>query len=155
MGEMSNDMIRYIPDLSQTAYQGQIRSTETKKNMLMTHTKTKKVIEFNILLTANHYANFQNMDICFPIKFEPAANNSNEIAVGVIAVNKFFAHWIKEIDIKRYGDAIPILPLTNAVEIYRYSDELLKYVPKNALKTFEKTLLYSKEKVIVTDNRDK
>ena len=46
------------------------------------------------------------MDICFPIKFKPAANNSNEIAVEVIAVNKFFAHLIKEIDIKRYCNPI-------------------------------------------------
>ena len=43
MGKMSNDMIRYIPDLSQIAYQGQIHSTETKKNMLTAHTKTKKL----------------------------------------------------------------------------------------------------------------
>ena len=43
MGKMSNDMIRYIPDLSQIAYQGQIHSTETKNNMLTAHTKTKKL----------------------------------------------------------------------------------------------------------------
>ena len=48
-------------------------------------------------------------------------------------VNKFFAHCIMEIDIKRYGDDIPILLLTNAVEIYRYSDEMLKHMPKDAL----------------------
>ena len=30
---------------------------------------------------------------------------------------------------------MPILPLNNTVDIYRYSDELLKDIPKDALKT--------------------
>ena len=56
-------------------------------------------------------------------------------------INKFFAHWIKEIDIKRYGDDMPILPLISTVDIYRYSNEL---IPKDALKTIQNDLLYSK-----------
>ena len=31
---------------------------------------------------------------------------------------------------------MPILPLTNTVDIYRYSDELLKHMPKDALKQY-------------------
>ena len=45
--------------------------------------------------------------------------------------------------LKRNGDDIPILPLTNMVDIYRYSDEMLKHMPEKALKTIENDLLYS------------
>ena len=45
-------------------------------------------------------------------------------------VNNFFAHWIKEIDIKHLGDDIPILPRTNTINIYRYSDAMLKHLSK-------------------------
>ena len=53
----------------------------------------------------------------------------------------------KEIDIKRYGDDIPILPQTNTVEIYKYSDVILKHMEGDALKTFQNDLLYSNKKV--------
>ena len=69
-------------------------------------------------------------------------------------MNNFLVHWIKQIDIKRYGDDMPILPLTNTVDIYRNSDELLKHMPKDALKTIENDLLYSKNKVAIYGNDD-
>ena len=47
---------------------------------------------------------------------------------------------------------MPILPLINTVDIYRYSDELSKYMPKDALKTIENDRLYSKDKVAVYGN---
>ena len=52
------------------------------------------------------------------MKIKSEADNDNDITAGVIPVNNFFAHWINEIDIKKYGDDIPILLLTNTVEIY-------------------------------------
>ena len=63
----------------------------------------------------------------------------------------FFVHWIKEIFIKGYGDNLAILPLNNVIEIYRYSEAMLKYLPEKSLETFRKELLYSKEKVIIKD----
>ena len=33
-------------------------------------------------------------------------------------VNNFFAHFIKEIDIKRYVDNVRILPINNTVDVY-------------------------------------
>ena len=84
------------------------------------------------------------------------ADEDNDITAGTIPVNSFFAHWIKKIDIKRYGDDIPILPLTNIVDIYRYSDKLLKHMPKDALKTIQSDLLHNKDKaVIYSDNSDR
>ena len=80
--------------------------------------KNKKVTKFNVLSTKGHYTNFQNIHLCFPLKIKSAAENNNDITVGVITVNNFFVHWIKEIDIKRYGEDVPILLLTNTINIY-------------------------------------
>ena len=44
------------------------------------------------------------------------------------------------------------MPLTNTFDVYRYSDELLKHMPKDALKTIENDLLYSKKKVVIYRN---
>ena len=94
--------------------------TETKSKYADESYKSKKVIEFNVQLTANHYINFQKVHLCFPIKIKLAADNDKDITADVITVNNFYTHWIKEINIKRYGVDIPILLLTNTVNIYRY-----------------------------------
>ena len=86
------------------------------------------------------------MLIYLPIKIKSKANNANDIATGIIQVNKFFAHWIKEVDIKKYGYDIP-LPL-KTVEVYRYSDDMLKHMPEKTLETFEEKLLYCKKRFL-------
>ena len=53
----------------------------------------------------------------------------------LITVNNFFAHFIKEIDILKYGDNQRILLTNNVVGIYRYSNAMLKHIPEKALKT--------------------
>ena len=72
-----------------------------------------------------------------------------------ITVNNFFAHWIKEINIKCLGDDTPILPTTNTIEIYKYSDAILKHMPKKALAVIENDLLYSKKKVKLPTGEDR
>ena len=153
-GKVSYNMLKYIPRLAKAAYQGQLESTETKRKYADDSYKGKKIIKFNIELAANQYSNFNNVHICFRIKIKSAADNDNDILAGVIPVNNLFAYWIKEINIKRYGDDMPILPLTNTVDIYRYSDEMLKNMPNDVLKTLKNHVLFSKEKVkiYVNDN---
>ena len=65
----------------------------------------------------------------------------------IITVNNFFGHWIKDIDIRQYPDNTRILPTNNYVDVYQYSASQLKYLPKNAKSTIEKTLFYSKKPV--------
>ena len=55
--------------------------------------------------------------------------------------------------VKRYGD-ISISSLTNTVEIYKYSDAILKHVENDALKTVQNDLLYSNKKVRLPTGRD-
>ena len=52
-------MLKYIPGLAKIGYQGQFLGTETKRKYADESYKNKKVIEFNVQLTANHYTNFQ------------------------------------------------------------------------------------------------
>ena len=62
--------------------------------------------------------NFHNVYLVFPMKIKKSSNVANDLADGAITLNNFFAHWIKELYIKRYGDDTPILQLSNTVEIY-------------------------------------
>ena len=133
--------MRYILGLAKVGFQGQLHSTETKRKYADDTYKNKKVLEFNVQLMKRHYANFQKVHLCFPLKFKLAVYNDNDITAGLITVNNFLAHWIKGIDIKRYGDDIPILSLANTVDIYQYSDKILNHMPKEALKTIQNDLL--------------
>ena len=95
------------------------------------------------------------MHLCFPLKFKSKANNNKDLVAGTVTVKNFSVHWIRELNIVRYGDERPILPTTNMVDVYRYLDELLKRVPKENLTAMENNLLYCKEKVILTKRRDR
>ena len=90
--------------------------------------------------------NFHNVHLVFPMKIKKSTNNATDLDATLMTVNNFFAHWIKEIDIKQYGDEIPILPLINTVDIYKYSDAMLKFEEDDTLKTYQHHLLYLKKK---------
>ena len=141
------ELVRYIPGLTKPLFQGQIDGTQEKKAFADDTYKDLKTAEFTIQLSSNHYMNFNNVHIVFPLKIKKKTNVANDILATEITVNNFFAHWIKEIDIKRLGDDVPVLPTTNTIEIYKYSDAMLKHVPKKALKVIENDLLYSRKKI--------
>ena len=117
--------------------------------------KDLRTAEFNIQLSSNQYMNFHNIHLVFPLKIKKQTNVANDILDTEITVNNFFAHWIKEMDIKRLGDDTPILPTTNTVEIYKYSDAILKHMPKIALAVIENDLLYSRKKVKLPTGKDR
>ena len=152
-GKTKNDLVRYIPGLTKPADQGQIDGTLTKKAYADDTYKGLKVADFNINLANNQYMNLHNVYLVFLMNIEKSSNVANNLEDDVIMVNNFFAYWIKELDIKRYGDDIPILPLTNTVEIYKYSDAILKHTEGDALKTIQNDLLYSNKKVSLPTGR--
>ena len=81
----------------------------------------------------------------FPYSHLKNSHAANDIDANMITVNNFFVHWFKKIDIKRYRDDLQILPTNNTTDIYQYFGAILKHIPKDPLKAFEKTLLYSKK----------
>ena len=86
--------------------------------------------------------NSLNVHLVFPMKIKKSTNNATNLETMVMTINNFLAHQIKEIDIKQYGDEIPILLLINTVDIYKYSDAMLNFQEDDALKTCQRHLLY-------------
>ena len=76
-----------------------------------------------------------------------------DIDATMTVVNNFFTHWLKEVDIKVYPDKIHILPTNKTVDIYRYSEKMLKQLIYKALSTIEDTLLYSREEVVIPNGK--
>ena len=111
-----------------------------------------QMLEFVIELTTNHYLNFSNIILCLPITFRKTSNKAQAIDGDTIPVNNFFAHRIKDVNIKRYGDSIAVLPINKTLDIYRYSEAMLKHLPDDVLKTFQGDILYSKNPVIIKGN---
>ena len=55
------------------------------------------------MLTENYYVNSNSIHICFPIKIEKKSNKDADIDSDIITVNNFFAHWVKEVSVTKYG----------------------------------------------------
>ena len=150
-----NNLYLRMDDFDKLFKTWQLHSTETKRKHVDDSYRNRKVIEFNVQLTANHFTNFQNVHLCFPMKIKLVADNDNDITAGIIPVNNLFTHWIKEIDIKN---------IVMTCLFYRYPIRLisidilmnfLKHMSKDALKTIENDLLYSRKKVaIYRDDND-
>ena len=151
-GKIDADVLRYILGMSKISYQGQIDWIETRRSYAASTYTDMQMLEFNIELTANHYTNFSNMVSRLPIAFRKKANKAQPIAATMRSVNNFFTHWIKDITVKRYGDDIAVLPINTTLDIYRYSESMLKHLPDEVLATFQKDLLYSNKKVIIEGN---
>ena len=154
-GKASSELVRYLPGLTNPLYQGQLKGTTERKAFADDTYKDLKVAEYTIQLANDEYMNFHGVHLVFPMKIKKKSNVANNIRATEITVNNFFAHWIKEIDIKRLGDDIPILPTTNTIPIYRYSDRLLKHIPKDSLAIIENDLLYSKKIVKLPAGEDR
>ena len=154
-GSAEAGMLEYLPGLAESKYQGQIKGINERKAYADETYTNLKLAEFNIQLSNNEYMNFHNLEIVFPMKIKKKTDDDDDLDATLITVNNFFAHWIKEIEIKKLGDDQPILPTINTVEIYKYSDQILKHLPKDSLKLIEKDLLYSKKKVRISGNRDR
>ena len=107
-------------------------------------TQTKETLEFSLLLAANTYTNYSSLMTVLKIYIKKATDATANIDATMTVVNNFFAHWLKELDIKRYPNEIRILPTNDTVDIYRYLEKILKTLPQKALDTIKEMLLYSK-----------
>ena len=92
-----------------------------------------------------------NIHICFPIKIKKTSDNTAHIDNNLITVDNFFAHWIKEVSITKYGTDKELPPTSSPWEVYQYLDQLLKHMPTNALKTIQKTHLFSRKPIYFAD----
>ena len=147
-GKADESLARHIPNLVPVSRQNQISGSIPRKTFASVTYSGMKFLEFIIELTANTYSNYSCMELVLPIQFIKKPAKTAQMDANMITVNNFLGHWIKNIDIRQYPDDTRILPTNNNVDVYRYSASQLKYLPKNAISTIEKTLLYSKKSVI-------
>ena len=148
MGKYDADLAKYIPGLTDLVIQGMLDDIDTREKVAHPSYKEKEQLDFQILLTENYYVNPANIHICFPIKIKKKkSDNTADIDDDLITVNSFFVHWVKEVSITKYGSDKELPPTFSPWEVYQYSDQLLKHLPKDALKTLQKTLLFSKKTV--------
>ena len=77
-------------------------------------------LDFQILLTDNYYTNPNSMHLCFPMKIKKATNKDTDINDDLIKVNNFFAHLMKEISVRKYGNDKQLIPTFSPSEIYQY-----------------------------------
>ena len=134
--------------LLELVFQGIIKNIDTKKQAAQIFYKDMETLEFQIMLTNNYYANPNSMYICFPIKIKKDTNKANDIDDDLITVNNFFAHFIKEISVTRYGNGKQLMPTFSSYEIYQYSDAMLKYLPEKGLEKLQNDILYSKKSIL-------
>ena len=147
IGKYDADLAKYIPGVMDLAIQGMLDDIDTREKGAHPSYIDKEQLDFQILLTEKYYVNPANIHICFPIKIKNKSNNSSDIDDDIITVNNFFAHWVKETSITKYGSDRELPPTFSPWEIYQYSDQMLKHLPKSDLKTIQKTFLYSKKPV--------
>ena len=147
MGKYDADLAKYIRGLMELAIQGMLDNIDTRGKVAHPSYKDKEQLDFQILLTENYYVNPANIHICFPIKIKKKSNNSSDIDDDLITVNNFFAHWVKEISITKYGSDRELPPTFLPWEIYQYSDQMLKHLPKDSLKAIQKYFLFSKKPI--------
>ena len=135
MGKYDVDLAKHIPGLTDLAIQGMLDDIDTREKTAYPSYKDKEQLHFQILLTENYYVNPANIHLCFPIKIKKKTDNNNDIDNDLITVNNFFAHWIKEISITKYGSDKELPRTFSPWEVYQYSDQMLIKCSKNNAKS--------------------
>ena len=135
MGKADGDSSRYFPNILRVTRQAQIAGELPRKAYVSVMYLDKKQLGFVLDLKANTYTNYSSMEIFFPLKFTKKTNKSQQMDAQMITLNNFFGHWFTDIDIRLYPYDTRILPTTNSVDIYQYSNAQLKYLPKKLVKT--------------------
>ena len=146
---MDEKLIKNLSSIAELAFKGLIYGIKNKKVSANSTYKNFKTLKFNIKLPTNQCFNWSSVHYLSSDSNKKKTNSVNNTDATMMTINNFFAHQIKEINIKRYGDDLQILATGKSTEIYRYSNAILKYMLKDALKTFIKTLLNSKDDVQV------
>ena len=143
-GRYDKDIAKYIPDLLELKFQDMLKDIDTREKSAHPSNNDMEQLDFQILLNDNYYINPNSTHICFPMKIKKATNQNSYIDNDLITVSNFFTHLVKEMSITKYGSNKNLIPTFSLHETYQHAGAMLKHLPKDALKTIEKTHLYSK-----------
>ena len=128
-----------------------LQDIDTREKVVHPSYTDMEQFDLQILLTDNYYINPNSIHICFVMKIKIKTNQNLDIDADLITVNNFFAHFVKEISVTKYGSNKELIPTFSPYDTYQYSDAMLKHLPKDTLKTFKKSDLYSKQPVYYKD----
>ena len=98
-GTHDADLAKYIPGLLELAFQGMLEDIDTKEKTA--HPSYKDMEQLHFL---------NGIHICFPIKIKKRTNKAADIDGDEITVSNFFAHWVKEVSITKYGSDKELRP---------------------------------------------
>ena len=147
-GEYGADVARYIPGTLELVYQRMLDKIKTMEQPAHPSYKDKETFHFHLLLGKNHYTNLNSLHICFPIRFQKVTNAAAAIDGTLAPVNNFFDHWVKEIDITKYGTNKQLIPTFTPQEIYQYSDAMPKHLLEKNLRKLRNIFCLAKSKLI-------
>ena len=151
-GEYDDDLARYIPGPLELASQGMLDDIKTMEQVAHPSYKDLETFAFNLILDKNLYMNLNGAHFVFPIKFKKRNDINADIGNNLFTLNNFFAHWIKETSITKYGTNIELIPTSTPQEIYQYSDSKLKHLPPDSLAVIQNDLLYSQKGINLGNN---
>ena len=100
-GRYDEDIAKYIPELLELKFQGMLEDTDTREKVAHSFYTDMEQLDFQILL----------IHICLPIKIKKKNNQNLDIDTDLITVNNFFAHFVKEISITKYGSDKELIPI--------------------------------------------
>ena len=132
-GKYDTDISRYIPVIVEMNFQGILEDTGAKEKVVHSSYTNMEELDFQIILTDNYYVNPCSIHLFFPMKIKKSTNEASDKDNDLITVNNFFAHFIKEISVTKYGRDKELIPTFSPYEIYQCSDARLKHLPKHSL----------------------
>ena len=150
-GRYDEDIAKYITGLLELKFQGMPEDIDIREKLPTHPTLTWNNCTFKFCLLITIILTLIDIHAWFPMKILKNTNQNIDIDNDLITVNNFFAHFVKEVNVTKYGSDKELIPTFSPCEIHQYSDAMLKHLAKDALKTIEKTHFYSKEAVYYND----
>ena len=98
----------YIPGTLDLVFQGMIEEMMTIEQPADAAHSNKEMLEFELIIDNNYYTNVKSLHLCFRVRFGKLSNAAHNLDAGICPVNSFFAHWIREINITKYGQISPL-----------------------------------------------
>ena len=117
-GRYDEDIAKYIPGLLKLKFQGMLEDIDTKEKVAHPPYNDMEQLNFQILLTDNYYSNPNSIHICFPMKINKKTNQNLDNDADLKTVNTFFAYFVKEISVTKYGSDAELIPTFSPYETY-------------------------------------
>ena len=97
------DIACYIIGILNLVFQGMIDKIMAIEQTANQSYKDKEIFDFELTLDNKFYTNLKSLHICFLIKFKKLFDATANLDADIYSINNFFSHWVKEIDILKYG----------------------------------------------------